>query len=293
MVTIEEGKYYRFKIAGTVKGVDGEYFFKLSDPNGVNHLLKRKWYEQYNLNEGDSVICHIDKINCNGRIFIEPEHPVYKRNGIYDFEVTDFVEDKNGNLFIVKDVFGNSVEIPETGRQKELKPGDIVKCRVITVKKGRPVLIPVDAEPDYSGFEDGEEYVFEITGVKRFSGRYTFFIMTDTDGNEYPLRKKFYEEYGIKTGDKIKCKFIVSGAESYFEPEHPFYKKGKEYEFFIIGEDYIHKYPDGKEKAVVLLNDYGKEILVSRKNIDQGKLESNIIRCRVKDIVKGQLILDC
>ena len=293
MVTIEEGKYYRFRIEGEVKGVDGEELLKLSDPNGVKHLLNTQWYKNYNLKAGETVICHIDKINCSGRIFIEPVHPVYKPDEIFDFEVVDSVKIENNNYFLIKDVFDNKIEIPEVDLPSGTKPGDIVPCRVLTVKKGKPVLIPVAAEPDYSGFIEGDEYQFKVSGMKRYSGKYSFFILSDEKGNEYLLRKKFYEEYGIKTGDTIKCTFKKTGKESYFEPEHPYYKKGRKYDFFIIGEDFIYSYPDGKEEAIVLLNNYGKEILISRKDVNPEILNSNKISCVVKDIVKGQLVLDC
>ncbi len=290
MITIEEGKYYRFGIESEVTGIDGEKLLKLSDPNGVKYLLNAQWYKNYDLKTGETVICHIDKINCSGRIFIEPVHPVYKPDEIYDFKIAESVKTEDGNYFLVKDIFDNKIEIPEVDLPRGSKSGDVVRCRVLTVKKGKPVLVPVAAEPDYSGFNEGDDYLFKVSGSKRYSGKYSFFILVDKEGKEFLLRKKFYEEYGIKTGDTIKCKFKKTGKEYYFEPEHPYYKKGGKYEFFIIGEDFIYTYPDGKEEAIVLLNNYGKEILVRRKNIT---LDSNKISCVVKDIVKGQLVLDC
>ncbi len=289
MLILEEEKYYPFKISDKIRMPDGEVYFKLTDPNRIRHLLRAQWYEKYNLKTGDTITCHIDKINCSGRIFIEPLHPFYKPDGMYDFEIVELKDD----TAFVKDAFDNIIEIPVEDIPFGNKVGDKVSCRVLSIKKGKPLLVPASSEPDYSLFKAGEQYSFEVTGYKKYAGNNSYFILSDKNGNSYPLRRKFYEGYGIKTGDTIKCVYKKSGDKSYFEPEHPYYKKGKEYEFFIIGEDVIYKYPDGKEEAIVLLNDYGKEILISRKDVSPVKLESDKITCVVRDIVKGQLILDC
>jgi len=38
----------------------------------------------YNFSLNQVIKCKIGKINCSSRIFLEPEHPIYKINGIYE-----------------------------------------------------------------------------------------------------------------------------------------------------------------------------------------------------------------
>ncbi len=296
MINIEEGKFYPFLILGIVEGVDGEEFFKLADPNGVKHLLKTQWYKKYDLKTGETIICHIDKINCNGRIFIEPEHPFYKLNNIYDFTISGFTKRIEGlEVFesaIVQDALGNEILIPKEDLSDELSVGEVVKYKVINIKKGKPFIFPANLpEADYTGFIPDEKYHFKVIRIKRYSDKYQFFVIKDEKGREFLLREKFYEKYGISIGNSISCTFKNTKTGYYLEPEHPYYKTGKIYEFDILEETVIYKYPELKEDALLLRNDFGKDIPISKKLVSKSDISSGKISCFVKDIVEGQLIL--
>ncbi len=291
---MKEGEYYPFMVLGKVTDVEGEAYYKLADPNGIKHLLKAEWYGSYGLEAGRAVVCHINKINCSGRIFIEPEHPVYRAGEVYGFEVAEVSSGGAEKTVTVKDVFGNAIVLAEEYLPPKVKTGDSVRCRVITVKKGKPVIIPFGATPDYSGLTPGVRYPLKVVKERKYTDDQVYYILEDEKGKRYPLRKKFYARYGFTTGDTISCVLRNNDKGGYYlEPEHPRYRPGERFEFRITGKDHIFVYPEGMKEAVILENRYGKDIIMAVDEIDSENIAGDKIVCRVKEIVEGRLFLDC
>jgi len=49
--------------------------------------LLTNFYQNYGIKPGNLLHCRIDKINCSGRVFLEPEHPFYQVGKQYVFKV--------------------------------------------------------------------------------------------------------------------------------------------------------------------------------------------------------------
>ena len=81
MVSFKVGESYSFQIFKTVD-ISNEEFYMLLDPNGNKYLLPAINYKPYNFKIGEWIKCRIDKINCTGKMYIEPNHPVYKENTV-------------------------------------------------------------------------------------------------------------------------------------------------------------------------------------------------------------------
>ncbi len=81
---LTEGQWYTFRILKVVSLGEDEGWFVMQDPNGYKILLPKGFYEDYGFAPGQSVSCRVDKINCNGRMFLEPGHPHYKEGEVYD-----------------------------------------------------------------------------------------------------------------------------------------------------------------------------------------------------------------
>ena len=88
MLKFEVNEKYKFTITKKII-IDKEEFFVLTDSKNKEHLLKSSVYSHYNLQLNSKIICKVDKINCNGKIFLEPEHPYLKENKYYNFFVTE------------------------------------------------------------------------------------------------------------------------------------------------------------------------------------------------------------
>ncbi|MFN8134554.1 MAG: hypothetical protein U0Z17_04750 [Bacteroidales bacterium] len=93
-------------------------------------------FQGYGIHPGDEISCKIDKINCTGRIYLEPRHPYYSEGKIYDFEIVKISNSVIGSMVVVKEIGGNHLEILLESRMEEvLKAKNWVRCRVNSIKK--------------------------------------------------------------------------------------------------------------------------------------------------------------
>ena len=109
---IEKNKTYLFEILDEIDFFSENRYFILCDPFKRKHLLKCDIYNDYNFKVGNKVNCHVDKINCQGRVYIEPEHPIYKVGNYYNFKFLkkDKLRNKRGdlkNVLVFKDDLGH------------------------------------------------------------------------------------------------------------------------------------------------------------------------------------------
>ena len=122
--------------------IDGEDFMIFESRMKNKYLIPLKYYTSYHFEKGQKIKGWVDKINCTGRIFIEPYHPHYNVNQVYNFEVIrkEINPDKPTEQFIiVKDFFGNEVKIKNDVFFKNEIPANIA-CRVDKIKKGKIYL---------------------------------------------------------------------------------------------------------------------------------------------------------
>lgn len=296
-IKLEEGIIYPFEITSKIDLPDGNEYFVLKDPNNVKHLLLTRYYKKFNFKLGQTILCRIDKINCNGKIYLEPEHPHYKLGHTYEFpfqSIEDY-KDNIGSLYqfaIFTDIFDNEIKLPVDVLPKKISPGLPLKFSVSRIKKGRVYLSTNGGKEEYSHFEIGKYYYFKIIQFRLYPGNRSFYILKGENRLTYKLRSKFFEKYDFKIGQSIQCRLIREKKESYLEPKHPYYTIGKEYTFDIIGDEYIIDYPKGKIDAYLLKNDFGKPVHIPKKNVE-GKVKNRKINCKVTDIRKSRLYLEC
>ncbi len=138
-----EGETYPFQFIRIVPLSDNMNYMLMEDPYGIRHLVPYEYYIQYGIQTGSTVNCRIDKINCTGRVFLEPEHPFYKMGSTFYFEIVGFKEADKQNthlVYIVKDAFGNEIFVEsERGFLNNLEKGQL-SCLIEGFKKGKPVL---------------------------------------------------------------------------------------------------------------------------------------------------------
>ncbi len=294
---LEEGHKYPFKITGIIDLPDGYEYFVLKDPNNVKHLLLTRYYKKFNFQPGQTIQCRIDKINCSGKIFLEPEHPFYKLGHNYEFPFR-FIEDYKDNFghtyqfAIFTDVFDNEIKMPADVLPKKIAPGVPLKFAISRIKKGRVYLTSNGSKEDYNHLEEGIYYYFRIIQFRLYPDNRSFYILKDEKGFSYKLRSKYFEKYDFKIGQSIQCRLVREEKETCLEPKHPYYTIGKEYAFDIIGEELIDDYPSGKIEAYLLKNEYGKAVHIAKKHV-KGKIKNGKFKCTVSDIRKSRLYLDC
>jgi hypothetical protein len=295
-VNIKEGSTYPFKIKGIVNIPDGSECFVLIDPNNVKHLLETRLYVHYQFEVGQTISCRIDKINCNGKIYIEPMHPYYRVGKKYKFPLTRIEENNRRDekkVAVFEDVFCNEIKLPMHHFPVSLKIGHLVELFVTRIKRGQIFLSEPGFDEDYSGMTSGTEYSFVVKELVDLPGKRSYFVIVSIDGRKYKLRHKYYENYGFEMGQVIFCRFVKSGKEIYLEPRHPFYQINAHYDFEIIGEELAIEYP-AKERNVYILNNlFGKNVLLPIDKTGSATIINGKINCRVRDIRKGKLLLNC
>lgn len=151
---LESGKWFDLQILKIIDIPGDQPFFMARDINGLKHLIPSSYYGDYDLREGDTISCRLDRINCLGRFFFEPIHPFYKSGEAYKFKLKEFLRhsDCTNNIFSAKviDIFGNEWETKKFLSETEPSPEiDSILCRVEAVKKAKLFLSVIDRRIDH------------------------------------------------------------------------------------------------------------------------------------------------
>lgn len=140
-IVLAEGNWYTFRVHNLIQLQDDAWYYVLQDINGLKHFLSAENYDGYGIKQGGDISCKIDKINCTGRIYLEPRHPYYSEGEIYDFETVQILKSGAHTTLIVKEYGGNQVEIPlEEQQELKFKSKKLIQCLVKSIKKGILIL---------------------------------------------------------------------------------------------------------------------------------------------------------
>ena len=295
----KEGEIHQFKIVGftEIPGAE-ESFFILKNEFEGKHLLKAVSYAHYELQEEQTINCKIDKINCSGKIYLEPENPIYKVGEIYDFKVIEIIDQLNSvgekeKAVLVEDLFGIKIACSIPKSINENKYTTSIQCKVTRIKKGQLFLSHPESDNSKNKLEIGKKYCFKLTEIKELDPKIDYYILKDDNEDLYSLKKDMYEHYEFKINQKVECVVTKYNTDGHFkiEPVHPHYKIGKSYSF-EFSEVVIDKDPLGNEEKVIIVKDvFGIETKVRSKNVDFKKTFPKYIHCKVEGIRKGKAIL--
>ncbi|HNW90654.1 MAG TPA: hypothetical protein PKN48_13395 [Bacteroidales bacterium] len=298
----EEGQEYEFMVKNRVNlPPDDEVFFVLFSPFQTKHLLSEKPYINYNIVPGKKIRCRIDKINCTGKIYLEPEHPFYKEKNSYEFPVIGVEDIVNSDgepekMLVVEDCWHHHIFMNIGASDLVSDVAKSVKCRVDRIKKGKLYLSLLNNMPHTFAFEVGRDYEFRIHRMVTLAEDEEYFELIDESGKVHYLKKKYYKNYNFSMGDVIKCRFTAQPAlfRHYLEPVHPYYKIGEVYDFFFSGiESFINE--SGEEVKKIMVSDGSeKDYFVSCDDYSKVPVEpGNTVRCLLKNIRMGRLVLVC
>lgn len=297
---LTEGQCYPFLILKVME-LGSDSYFVMQDPLGYKVLMPRNFYLNYGFEPGQTIQCRVDRINCNGRMFIEPSHPHYKEGKSYLFPVIESGSEvgmlgETEHFMWVKDVFEQKWKVRVGSEQLLQAPGSQAFCLLERIKKGKLFLSFASGQPIHTDLETGRSYRFRIVAETIHpEDKSALFVLEDSKGKKHPLRKRYFIHYGLKIGDWIECVADKFTSEGYFflEPENPWYKVGSEYVFRVLE---LHKlnFSDGSVQDVLVLQDpYGEDIKLFVDTQQLQKIEgADRIRCRVLRIRKSRLELE-
>gem|GEM_PF-569193 len=298
-VMLREGQSYPFTCKELVELADRRKYYLFLDPNGFKHLLPESQYRHYGFKEDQQFTCRVDKINCNGRVYIEPLHPLFREGEVYDFTFVEHSEKlaSTGNLqryMTVRDANGNSCSFPVIDTAKRYSSGDKVRLKVMLIRKGKIFLTDLLSSGPEQQLETGRTYEFLITGERDYGEKHLYFLLRGPFGDLHLLRKKHYVSYGLAEGLTVTCKVIASPAAlHHLEPLHPFHREGEACVFDVLGVEYIERYPEKKVAVAVIYDrmDHKYYIPLDESGYSQKKPEK--LYCSVEGIYKGRLQLSC
>ncbi|MBN1251409.1 MAG: hypothetical protein JXR51_08110 [Bacteroidales bacterium] len=95
---LKRGNIYNFKVIRKIFIPNDREYFVLEGLTGIKYLLPIEYYTNYNIKTNSEIECIVDKINCVGRIFLEPIHHYYKVNNSYEFKFISEIEIAKKNL---------------------------------------------------------------------------------------------------------------------------------------------------------------------------------------------------
>jgi len=149
-----DGQIYEFRYLKNIM-IDEEYL-AFEDKYGDRYLILAEYYRNYLFVPGQLMKCLVVRVDCQGKLSFEPEHPYYKLGEIYDFKFVkmNITSDREYNPntgkseehkeyeMVVADCYGNEHNVEALGwqRQKFIHSG-IVKCRLIKIVKGNFHLV--------------------------------------------------------------------------------------------------------------------------------------------------------
>ncbi|HUS87278.1 MAG TPA: hypothetical protein VMW76_08565 [Bacteroidales bacterium] len=237
---LEEGKKYIFQVTKTVR-FEEETYFVLKGPDNRRYLIPSARYYGYNIILDGTIHCRVDKINCNGEVYLEPEHPYYREGEKYEFTITerDIRIDRSGRphgVIVASGVAGAEVVIPdEYIGDREISPGDTISLLIERITKGQIIVAGTRDEKRTIESEEESYTLFQIDDVvKGIDGR-SYFLVTSPSGIKHSLPYEYYKHYGLKKGSEFRGRFIRyrKNTNIRIEPENPFFKIGEVYDFTV------------------------------------------------------------
>lgn len=299
--SLEEGSEYLFNIHKRVSlpGNDEDVFI-LIGPDSKKYLLPGKYYENYDLRIGQNVVCKLDKINCSGQIFLEPEHPKYKIGEEYYFEVSRITSQVNALRKMIHTAWLKDDYNKEwpcfIDNSEDVTPGETrLLCEVRKIRKAELFLKCSSLKDSSTGFSRGEVLEFIIKD-ELYHDKQGYYLIADQHDNQHLLRKDDYSHFGFDKGNTIKATIDIQMPDGSWriEPINPHYSIGEVYSFDFLRIEKKKSDFEGQGAVIWLMDHYGQENRVKAHDwqSDDPDYHPNKIRCKVVGFKKGRLKLE-
>ncbi len=283
-----QGEYYDFRVIKKVALGDSSQFWVLEDPFGFRHMLDASYYKKYHIAPEIVLRCKVDKINCTGKIFLEPPHPFYSVGDVCSFPVIGISHIENCFIVTVEDKLGfrHTVSLKHN-------VGEAVDLRIARIKKGK-LYLSDSRDTDECWFTEGNVYSFYVADIKDAEGCGVCFYLRDNADRIHLLPTKNYLHYGISADTHIRCNVIKQSADGQttLEPLNPAYVPGKRYLFPYSDFHFKISYNGRKEYVLTVKDCWGHAIdVVTDVSSSDVFKKSGLIDCEVDVIKKGRLYL--
>ena len=286
---LKEGEYYPFRVVRNTLLPDGSSAWMLEDLKQQKILLEKKNYRHYAFSTGQVIQCRVDKINCSGKVFLEPPHPYYQEGLVFEFDLIRFV---SPGIAVVRDVFGNDLNVAISELSLNESETGKLSLLVSFIQKGIPRLSDPHL-PELVLFEAGKAYLFHVIGNEKLANEQEYMILADGSGNRHLLLAEWYRHFDVQPGTDLLCEIVKmkDGVTPVLEPVHPEYFRDEVYELkFIRFEEAVSSKGEFR-KLVVVGNEKGEEFFILRKHFSDNEIPGQIL-CKVEKYRKGQVFFE-
>lgn len=290
----EEGYWYFFTIDSVVSIPEKGNYFVLRHESGRKMLLNTQYYVKYNFQIGQVIECRVDKVNCTGKVYLEPKHPFYTEGFSYNFDLLNSkISEDNTISITVRDYFDNEPQVLVNSCSIE-KINNPITLKVERVKKGIPTLSFLDDNKVFLYNNNTQKLKLKLAAIVHFNSE-DYYSLVDGEKVVARLKVKHYKNYGFVVGKYIDCQVI--GCESngllIVDPKNPWYKIGESYRFKIYSIDDFLDLNGDTIKSIIVLDNNGRKCGVKYNNANLNQLSSNSeIKCKVIGFRKGRPLLE-
>lgn len=290
---IQEGDVLLVEIQKTINTGPGEDFYMLQTLEGERYLLDAKPYIKYDLKIGTTIEVVVDRINCSGKVFLEPRHPFYSIGNHYPFRIIgESLNERNtGRSLFVADCFGNEIMVDvDEPFADDLIQNNEIKLEVIAIHKGIPILqIRGNVTSDRFKLHDTE--TFDVKGIKNINEE-LFFQLEDRLGKQHLLPCNDYKNYNIKPGQQIRCEItrIRAGGHVTLEPEHPHLRLHDTVELTLQGLNEDKEILGSRHELYWLTDALEQRYYMSVRFI-KNPIWGLVLQCSVERFKKGRVLV--
>lgn len=287
-----EGDILKVWLKKQIQLPDDKEYYLVEDENKNRFMIPVMAEWQQIFQQYDNFICRVDKINCSGKIYLEPMHPHYQIGQSYPFRFTKLDKVKSDleevrYLLFFTDEFNNSITLLSLSKPN-FAVNSIVNARIAQIKKG--TIIIEFRNVHIKNLWIGDTRKFEYLGKQN-----SIFIFKDEFGYKHSLKKDVYDHYGFEIG-KVYEGTVLKYNKNYsfkIEPKNPFYELGKEYSFkFRKIKDEVDLL-NNSIKVIEVEDIWGHEATIVQFSEDLLKsLPKEYIEAKINRISNGRLYLE-
>jgi len=197
-----EGERAVFSIIDRKLFPDNQHYLILRGRDGQRCLLDESPYASYGLDPGREITCVIDKINCNGKIFPEPLHPLYEVGGCYDFNIVKTISLQRATVVVVNDGLGKAHNLQLS---LSLPPKGILKCHVDCIRKGMLSLRPAGGYLERRNIQNGDIQRLTCSSIETLAGDAAYCIALNPAGDVFLFPMAYFIGKAISSGTGIDC----------------------------------------------------------------------------------------
>jgi len=198
-------------------------------------ILDKKQFGDLEIAVDETIECHVDKVNCSGKIYLSPNKTRSSIGSIKKYKILKIqtVEDTLGSAKYLLHLVGNL----NTKAQyiTYIKPIENSQSYIIRAReKSKYILEPIDTTAcHYKYKQEIEVRIIDKTTIQK-QGDY--YIVEDRFKRKHIISYIKFKHYNLNIGDTLNCR--IRGFDKQYnlklEPSNPKYELGKTYYFETI-----------------------------------------------------------